>query len=374
MTREQLMQLVQAAARNPNHRGLLLALAALQKSGQYPLESWLPPYDPELLASLCLAAASGRAAAPEGHGYEWYRVAEAARDLGRPGHVLAAVARFREEPADEEDALRCALWAAEARMQLCDFKRAANEFTALVAWDRFDYEREEATRQAAICAVLAGNDELLQRLAGDPRANVRRSGEFLAACRKYLAGEVGRPDHPSGHGWDVEDVLLAEAELAQGGDFMRPDRPRVWSQWLQRTEAPHDWRLKWVLLERYYRLQPSLPHAAGFYEAAEWQHPDDPYVASAVAAWRKSGGDRSLPSADEVIANVAAKQWSGWQKMPYWTAVARIRRDVEEGRPGDARRLLAAFPAYQRNRYALYAWLARKIEEASPSAPATAKP
>jgi hypothetical protein len=219
---------------------------------------------------------------------------------------------------------------------------------------------------AAVCAILAGKPDIIDQLAVDPRAQVDEAGEFLRICREYLRGAAVADRFPSRYNYRAEEVIIAEAELAQGGDFARYDRPQIWFRWADDLFREEDWRLKWVLLDRYYRLQPSLPHAAGLHEAAEWLHPEDPYVVQAVAAWRQAGGagGAPLPTVEQCIANITKKGgWSGTERMPPWTHIARIRRELEEGRPDEARRL---FGVLEENLYntPLPQRLARKIEEA----------
>ena len=62
---------------------------------------------------------------------------------------------------------------------------------------------------------------------------------------------------------------------------------------------------------------------------------------------------------------LAKRQWKAGERPPAWLAVARIRRDLEEGRPDDARRVLAAFREQFLTDHARVAWLARKVEQAT---------
>jgi tetratricopeptide (TPR) repeat protein len=362
LTREAFRPFVEAGGRHPNHRGLSTALLDAMAAAEH--EPALAPYDPELVASLAVAAAGSRVPAADGNAAAWARVAESARALNRPDHVLAAAERARKGSPTFAQSTSCEFWAADADMHLGRFDEAARAFARLARSRASDGWREQAADKAAVCAILAGRPDDVDRLASDPGACAGRAADFLAGCGKYLAGEpVGAGDFPSQYNWHAEDLLLAEAELAQGGDFARADRPRVWSAWVNTAYARVDDRLRWALLEQYYRRQPSLPHRAGFYEAAGWQFPDDPLVAAAVADWRRAGGGPDLPAADRVVADAARRTWTKDEKMPVWAGVARVRRELEEGRPDEARRVLAAvregFPSHR----ALISSAARRVEQ-----------
>jgi hypothetical protein len=361
LCRSDMKPYIAAAGRHPNHRPLLLTLLRAYKPDHYTPS--IAPYDPEMVASLALASATNRAAAGS-HGYEWYRITEAAHAMGRPHHVLAAARQLLQDPGDLQHIIACQEWIADAQMQLGHFSEAATLFTKVAKVERSGGQREHTIDRLGICAVLANQPELLDEVAADPRISAGRSGEFLLGCGKYLSGAViTRGDFPTEFNYGDYRLLLAEAELAQGGDFSRSDRRSTWSEWVTGyVDVPN--RLRWALMEQYYRAQPALPHRAGFYEAAEWQFPDDPMVTAAVAAWRKAGGGPVLPTTDEVHANVTKRQWSGNERMPIWTSIARVRRELEEGRIDQAERLVKALDERYSTDPAPIAWLARKVEQA----------
>lgn len=363
MTTEELRPFLAAAGRHPNHLGLLTALADAHREPPSRGGALVPP-DPEMEASLALAAVSGRGLPSFGHGDDWFRVMRAAHDLRRPDHVLAAAERWRDEPGTHYGSIEGERWIAEAYMDLGQFQVAADRYLAIArrtagsSWDR------DCVETAAACLALTGRATPLDALATDPSAG--SAGDFIARCQKFLAGEPIGPStiNPRSTRKGAE-LLIAEAELAQGGDFNRTDRARIWEHLALNDGMGENGRARWIVLERFYRQQPTLRHAPGFYEAAEWEHPEDPYVTATVAAWRKAGGDATLPSADEVVATLTKSPQLYSERPAQWLAVARIRRDLEAGRPDDAKRVLAAFRKFVPESVRA-AWLARKIEEVAP--------
>ena len=377
LTRSTIRPFVAAAGRHPNHRGLRDALLETMPEREY-LPS-LAPYDPELVAALSLAAATARGPIDEDRAAHWHRVAESAEALGRPTHVLEAVERIRRDAAGAGAAfgsgsslgfaqwVEVQRWAADAQMQLGRFDEAAMAYGSLARARANDVVRETAIELAAACSIISGRTDAVERMAADPRTTAGRSGDYLAACRKYLAGEpVSGPDFQLGHYWELKALLLAEAELAQGGDFARSDRSAVW-RGLMETETLFRDRLGWLVLEQYYRRQPTLPHRTGFYEAGEWMFPDDPAVTAAVAAWRKAGGGPDLPTVDQVIANLTKKSWFMGERMPVWVPVARVRRELEGNHPDEARRMVGGLAQGYLNRKDLVSILTRRIDRAAGS-------
>jgi hypothetical protein len=365
LRREDLQPYLHSAGRHPNNRALLRTLLEGFKSDPWA-DNALAPNDPELVGSLAWALISNRNATPGSNGYAWLRLAQSAAALGRPHHVFAAINHIREEPVSPAQLLESVELLADAQMQLCDFKSAAEAFAKVAEAQDVSHLGERSLEKAGTCAILAGNTDLIDKMSADPRINVGPSAELLKGFRTYASGgNFNSSNFGGGYYYSPMQLLTAEAEQLQGGDFSRNDRNSVFLRWLHDDDRRQFDRLHWALLEHYYKLQPDLPHRAGFYEAAEWEHPDDPYVMAAVAAWRKAGGGPALPTADEVLANINLKQWRDSQKMPAWTIIARVRKELEEHRVDAAQKIVAALEDRNSTNHVLIAWLSRRVEQAA---------
>lgn len=350
------------AARHPHHARLIETVLWFQDTT--PGETSLAPVDPELLASLALVRLFDPNQPTDTKADAWRQVARAAELLGRYDHVQEACRRMKEQPdAALLDVERRHLEAA-ALMQSGNFGDACDAFTRLMR--HFGGTRRNwIAREAAICAVLAGRRDALESISLDPSAG-KLSEPFLKEARKFLAGEVLDAPRSLPGELDGRDILLAECELAQGGDFNRNDRARIWHKWSQtHSDPPAGDRLRWFLLERYYRAQPSLANSAGFHEAAEWFRGNDPMVIDAVGAWRSRGPGPTPPAYDDLKSRVTAT--SSNDKPPVWQTVSQVRRDLQAGRLAQATAMRTEIQsAHYESTW--IAWVSRQVDRAEANA------
>lgn len=219
-----------------------------------------------------------------------------------------------------------------------------------------DHSVNPALAYLAFSAAMVGDRQMLDRCLADPNApEMRGLRDALQYCSDRLAGkDTSHATFGSPPGWEFGNaarvLIMAEDDLSRNEHKHRAD---LYGLILNHPQV----RLGWILDDAYDQQSP-WRYGVEFYRTLEWLHPDDPWVVSAVAAYKARSPERRFPVPttdpdtflprlkdfdappnDTPGGPMIAKVTSLGSSISPWHVCSDVRLLVEESRFDDARLL-----------------------------------
>lgn len=300
---ELLDRAIDAGRRYPNDRSFLVVLAGA--CGRSTM-----PGNTDLNRAIWLAASQGAVTRPDdsrintaSYYYAWDHAV-----INRPDLMLSTMKHLREGYLENNpnNAAFTTLEIAKACQMAGHYAEAAKEFQE--AYKRLGIFRDpsperqrqrlDALADSLICAVIAGEKQMYEGLLQDHGDELDKSTN-PDLLRAYMA--VARGEQPKASGGSDEDyywqerrfIFDCQVALMKG----RQNNRSALKKWLNVSPSS---RAFWVLMDGYDRLR-SQDGTCSFYEELEWVYGDDPWVAQAVADYRKRHARIVPPNPAEIL-------------------------------------------------------------------------
>jgi len=148
-------------------------------------------------------------------------------------------------------------------------------------------------------------------------------------------------------------LLLAQADVMNHNDQFRTHFNYYLEQFASNLPV-------WLLFDQYERIFPS-PDGPAFYEALEWLHGDDPWVAQAVKDARQRNASSKPVDSDQVLKalnDLPADRWPARihptsiepQRISPWQVAAAVHQ-LRTSNPDKARQIALRYYAYAMRSY-----------------------
>jgi hypothetical protein len=232
---------------------------------------------------------------------------------------------------------------------------------------------------AAFSAIVAGRSQLADQILSDQNAVL--TGENLDGIfQGFRDAESGNPINAQQ--FLVPDLKPAFSKMWQNTMIACCEAKAGTSKYHDLFMASSFWwpmtRFYWVIQDDYQRRDPSQD-AGAFYEYLAWFFGSDPWVAKAVADYRKRGGQDQRVDPDMLQADLKqglqdglyqlgmnTKAWS--HVLTTWRVVACAHQLLKENRSGDAAEIADMFKKYESAEagmpaYSVACELVRKVAE-----------